>query len=55
MIKKRGGHHESTVREYRITASGLQIGAPLTDFQGVLTGVPTYVGAATDMLGDDAA
>jgi len=55
VIKKRGGLHESTVREYRITASGLQIGAPLTDFQGVLTGVPTYVGAATDMLGDDAA
>jgi circadian clock protein KaiC len=44
VIKKRTGHHEDTIREYRIGSSGLTLGAPLVDFQGVLRGVPTFVG-----------
>ena len=28
---------------------GIQIGAPLKDFQGVLTGVPVYVGDGTPL------
>jgi len=39
-LKKRTGHHERTIRELRITSHGLQIGAPLKNFRGVLTGVP---------------
>jgi circadian clock protein KaiC len=46
IIKKRTGHHEETIREYRIGASGLSLGGPLSDFQGVLRGVPTFVGGA---------
>ena len=42
MIKKRSGSHEDTIREYRIGNAGLSIGQPLTDFLGVLRGVPTY-------------
>ena len=40
-IKKRTGHHETTIREYRIKEGGLWVGEPLTAFQGVLRGVPT--------------
>ncbi|MES2175515.1 MAG: ATPase domain-containing protein [Pseudomonadota bacterium] len=44
IIKKRIGAHEDTIREYRIGSYGLRLGDPLTDFQGVLRGVPTFVG-----------
>ena len=33
-----------------ITEKGLEIGDPLHDFQGVLTGVPTYVGRPSDLI-----
>jgi circadian clock protein KaiC len=46
IIKKRSGPHESSVRELRLTPDGVVVGEPLSDFQGVLTGVPTYLGAA---------
>jgi circadian clock protein KaiC len=42
VVKKRTGSHETTIREYEITAGGLRIGEPLTAFHGVLTGTPTY-------------
>jgi circadian clock protein KaiC len=44
VIKKRTGRHEDTIREFRITDKGLALGAPLDEFQGVLRGVPTFVG-----------
>jgi circadian clock protein KaiC len=43
VIKKRGGAHETTIREFRIQAGGIVVGEPLKDFQGVLTGVPSLV------------
>jgi circadian clock protein KaiC len=42
VVKKRTGYHESTIREMRMSAGGIAVGAPLKDFQGVLTGVPSY-------------
>ena len=39
IVKKRTGFHEDTIREFWIK-DGLQIGEPLTNFQGVLRGVP---------------
>jgi circadian clock protein KaiC len=50
IIKKRTGSHESTIREYRIDSRGLTIGGPLEDFQGVLRGVPVYVGQGAPLL-----
>jgi circadian clock protein KaiC len=50
IIKKRTGSHESTIREYRIDSRGLTIGAPLVEFQGVLRGVPLYVGPNNPLL-----
>jgi circadian clock protein KaiC len=53
IIKKRTGSHESTIREYKISGSGMTIGEPLETFQGVLRGVPTYLGASNPLLGDE--
>jgi len=44
IIKKRSGPHEASVRELSMTTGGVQVGPPLSDFQGVLTGVPAYLG-----------
>lgn len=43
VVKKRMGVHEDTIREYRISAQGLSLGEPLTQFQGVLRGVPVLL------------
>ena len=44
IIKKRTGRHETTIREYQISDTGLSVGEPLDEFHGVLRGVPTYAG-----------
>lgn len=46
VIKRRTGRHEHTIRELRLTSSGITIGEPLREFEGVLTGIPSYVGAS---------
>jgi circadian clock protein KaiC len=51
-IKKRTGHHETTIREYHIGGGGLRVDAPLTEFQGVLNGVPTILGKGVKVLDD---
>ena len=45
VVKKRRSAHEQTIREFTIGApEGVQIGAPLKEFQGVLSGLPQFVG-----------
>ena len=51
VVKKRSGAHEDAIRELRLGAQGLQLGRPLEDFRGVLTGVPVFAGRASDLLG----
>jgi circadian clock protein KaiC len=53
VVKKRTGTHEDTIREFRIGDHGLVIGEPLEAFQGVLRGVPTYVGTPTPLMSDE--
>lgn len=50
VIKKRTGAHEATIREYRIDARGLTIGAPLQNFHGVLRGVPILAEGGKPLL-----
>jgi circadian clock protein KaiC len=50
VVKKRTGDHERTIREYQITSRGARVGAPLTKFQGVMTGVPHYTGHGERLL-----
>lgn len=52
VIKKRGGLHEKTIREYQIGDDGVTVGPPLTQFQGILRGVPDFVGEKTPLIGD---
>jgi circadian clock protein KaiC len=51
VIKKRGGAHEDTIREYKIDSHGITVGEPLHEFQGVLRGVPTFVGHSETLMG----
>jgi circadian clock protein KaiC len=43
VAKKRGGAHENSIRELTIDATGIRVGKPLSEFQGVLTGVPSFL------------
>jgi circadian clock protein KaiC len=49
-IKKRTGGHERTIREFQISAKGIRIGAPLSEFEGVLTGVPRFSGVRDRLI-----
>jgi circadian clock protein KaiC len=40
VIKKRGGAHERSIREFRMGGGYISVGPPLREFRGVLTGVP---------------
>ena len=44
VVKKRGGEHERTIREFRLKDGAIQVGDVLRQFRGVLTGAPVYEG-----------
>ena len=50
IVKKRGGMHERTIREFQLLPGHIRVGEPLRDFHGVLTGVPTYMGGSEPLL-----
>lgn len=50
VIKKRTGAHEDTIREYRIDSRGFTLGEPLTNFHGVLRGVPELIGDGKTLM-----
>jgi circadian clock protein KaiC len=50
VLKKRTGGHETTIREFLIDSRGLRVGPVLDQFQGVLTGVPSFSGAQSALL-----
>ena len=50
VIKTRTARHERTIREFQITDRGLSVGEALRDFQGVLTGVPTFSGEEKKLM-----
>ncbi len=50
VIKTRTARHERTIREFRIEAHGLTFGPPLREFQGILTGVPTFSGEGKTLI-----
>jgi circadian clock protein KaiC len=47
VMKKRGGRHERTLREFRLDGGRISVGEALREFRGVLTGVPSYEGSGT--------
>lgn len=50
VLKKRTGRHEDEIREYRLDNRGIRVGPPLSEFQGVLSGSPTYTGQHAVLL-----
>ena len=53
VVKRRSGDHERTIRECKVAHGGLNVGAPIREFQGVLTGVPTYIGNSVPLMDED--
>jgi circadian clock protein KaiC len=50
VLKSRTNAHERSIREFQISQGGLRVGEPLKDFEGVLSGLPSYRGSQP-MLG----
>jgi len=50
VMKKRSGPHEATIREFQLGPDRLRVGGALSEFQGVLTGVPHYIGTSTPLF-----
>lgn len=53
VFKKRTGAHERSLRELKITATGVQVGEPLSGFRGIMTGVPEYTGKTAGLSDDE--
>lgn len=54
VFKNRTGPHERSLRELKIDHTGIRIGAKLTDFTGIITGVALYEGRAEMLPQKDA-
>jgi circadian clock protein KaiC len=52
VVKKRSGPHERAIRELIFGEGTVYVGEPLKNFEGILTGVPKFLGATADS--DDA-
>jgi circadian clock protein KaiC len=52
VIKNRSHDHERTIRQFEVGTKGIRIGRPLTEFQGVLTGNPTFSGKSETLIRD---
>jgi circadian clock protein KaiC len=51
VVKKRSGYHEKTIREFKLESGrGIRIGEPIKEFQGVLSGVPVFIGQAGQIM-----
>lgn len=50
VAKSRVSDHQTSIRQFRLTRQGVEIGEPLKDFEGVLTGLPNYRGE-TPLMG----
>jgi circadian clock protein KaiC len=52
VVKKRSGNHKHTIREFRLSPKGVQLGPPLVHFSGVLSGAPQYQGDLEPLFDD---
>jgi circadian clock protein KaiC len=53
VVKKRSGDHEHTIREFRLSANGVSLGPPLTQFSGIFSGTPRYAGDGGPLMMSD--
>lgn len=52
VVKKRTGFHEETLREFRIGKGGINVGPVLSNFSGILSGIPKYMGDVMEAEND---
>lgn len=50
VVKRRAGFHERNIREFHMKPGEISVGAPLKEFEGVLTGTPRYFGGTKPLL-----
>jgi circadian clock protein KaiC len=50
VLKRRNGPHERSIRELRLSPKKIEVGEPLRQFEGILTGVPKFVGQSKPLL-----
>ena len=51
VIKKRSGHHEKTIREFKLeSGKGIRLGDPLREFERILGGAPIFHGRGDQMM-----
>jgi len=48
VVKKRSGPHERTIRELIFGEGSIHVGPALVEFEGVITGNPTFIGRAKE-------
>lgn len=48
VVKKRSGPHERTIRELIFGEGAIRVGLPLKEFEGVITGNPTFTGRSEE-------
>jgi circadian clock protein KaiC len=53
VFKKRTGPHERSIRQLTIAENGVEVGEPLRQFRGIMTGVPQYQANAGLVAGED--
>ncbi|MBV9463552.1 MAG: AAA family ATPase [Verrucomicrobiae bacterium] len=49
-VKRRGGAHETTIRELNFGPRGIHVGEPLRKFHGVLSGIPAFLNSEPPAL-----
>jgi circadian clock protein KaiC len=50
VVKKRTGPHEDAIREFTLSSDGLSVGEPLSQFSGVLSGIPRFEGERASLM-----
>src|ERR1700722_16609743 len=50
VVKDPRASSAAAIREFRLTAEGVKVGPPLTEFHGILSGVPNYRGGTGRLL-----
>ena len=53
VVKKRSGTHEHSIREFRLSSSGINVGPPLVNFRGIFSGTPEYTGETIPPFGNE--
>lgn len=53
VYKKRYGDHERRIRELRFGTDSIEVGEPLAQFSGILSGTPAFQGKAHNLLETD--